>query len=106
MNLNPATSKDPSSLEHLPTVPVAQSEFYSPKKFARKCDISESTARRLVKVGKIPAIQPGGKRTRILIPRDALSLVASTAEPPVKGDGGEPNQSSHKRGPTPKWRRK
>lgn len=47
-------------------------EFLSPAEFATRSGLSESTVRRRVRDGTLPHRQPGGKRSRIVIPHDAL----------------------------------
>jgi excisionase family DNA binding protein len=92
-----------------------QVECLSPKQFASLYGLSESTVRRLVETGGIPSCQPGGKRTRILIPRNALS---SPTPPPqtestttcaagklIGVERREPNRRPLRHGPTPKWLR-
>ena len=92
-------------------------EYLSPAEFAALSTLSEATVRRRIKDGSIPTYQPGGHRTRILIPRDAL-------ERSRKAEGEPLNQlraSDHNEGcsaktdsllvspnipgPSPQWKR-
>ncbi len=52
---------------------TTETDFLSPAEFARSTGISLPTVRRYLKTGRLPKVQPGGHRCRVLIPRDALS---------------------------------
>jgi hypothetical protein len=89
-------------------------EYVSPKEFAILYRISLSTVRRYLGGGKLPKIQFGGHRCRVLIPRDAgnglravtvnseeCSVTPSTTS---RTDSKDPEQEKHRRhGPAPKW---
>jgi excisionase family DNA binding protein len=49
-----------------------ESAFISPAEYALLTGLSLSTVTRLLAKKKIPKLQPGGKGTRVLIPRDAV----------------------------------
>jgi hypothetical protein len=77
----------------------------SPAEFAARSGLSVVTVRRRVRDRSLPAVQPGGPRTRVLIPVDALVPVrvdapADLAEPkpPL------PTTPAPLPGPAPKWR--
>ena len=72
------------------------------KKFASLCGASEKTVRRWVEGKALPFAQPGGPRTRILIPMDALERITSPARerPEPAASGG-----SQRRGRRPQWQR-
>lgn len=69
--------------------------------------LSESTIRRRLKGGALPAIQPGGPRTRWLILLDELLDVSawSCANRHCEADLPAPQQTSASNlaGPEPKW---
>jgi hypothetical protein len=48
-------------------------EFFSPQQFSEYSHLSLSTVHRYLKRGKLPYVQPGGERCRILIPASALT---------------------------------
>lgn len=48
-------------------------EFLSPQEFAAISGLSLVTVRRYLAAGRVPSVQPGGRRCRVLIPRSALS---------------------------------
>ena len=76
--------------------------FIGIKEFSLVMTLSESTIRRRVKDGTYPAIQPGGKRHRILLPLNAFEEGGQhyLNKPP----GLVPLPSSRpKSGPKPKW---
>lgn len=57
-------------------------EALSPKEFVAKSGLSLATVRRYLRDGRLPSIQPGGRRCRVLIPASALALVSAVnAEP-------------------------
>lgn len=59
-------------------VPPVIREFLSPQEFAASSGLSLVTVRRYLADGRLPAVQPGGRRCRVLIPRAALSRFAVT----------------------------
>jgi hypothetical protein len=67
--------------------------------------LSVGTLRRLYKLGQVVGYQPGGPRTRIVFPPDAIEqavrAMSGTPTPPT----GTPSESTRppQRGPRPKW---
>lgn len=55
-------------------------EYVSPIEFGKIAGLSLATVRRYVKEGRLPSLQPGGKRCRVLIPRSALGIDSSRAD--------------------------
>lgn len=53
---------------------AAERKFFSPAEFAVLSGVSEATVRRYVTNGRLPSVQPGGLRHRVLIPADALAV--------------------------------
>lgn len=77
--------------------------YISIQEFSRLSSLSDKTIRRRVKAGDIPAWQPGGPGTRILIPISCLSL---SSELPLKASNPEPavRDVIHPlAGPKPRW---
>ena len=52
-------------------------EFLSPEQFAQHSGYSLTTVHRYLKRGLLPKIQPGGPRSKVLIPRNALDSLSS-----------------------------
>ena len=48
-------------------------ESVSPQEFARLSGLSLATVRRYLSDGRLPSVQPGGRRCRVLIPRGVLA---------------------------------
>ena len=70
------------------------SKFISITQLAAEAGLSVSTVRRYLRDDKLPRVQPGGARCRVLVPANALDgLAAGHSQRP------EPSQ---KRGPSPK----
>ena len=103
-----------------------QRKYVDIGELAARTGMSPSTINRLKKQGKIPFYQPGGKRTRVLFPPDAIEQASSSqsslnVDPPANrrdsvvpdcADASEnfallhPNpNSSQLPGPAPRWRR-
>jgi excisionase family DNA binding protein len=87
-------------------------QYLSVAQLSKLSGISEVTLRRRIKDGSIPAIQPGGPRTRLVVRRDVLDLLTnlqSAAAHVENGAMGEtPEASGHGprgnlSGPRPKW---
>jgi len=86
-------------------IPSLESALISPREFVRQSGLSMSTVRRYLNAGILPSVQLGGKRCRILIPRDAVTQLTTLAL------GGGPQKSAHfsasngcgTSGPMPKW---
>ena len=105
---SPETGKTESDFE--------RSGYVSPNEFVRVSGLSLSTVRRYVKDGRLPKIQIGGPRCRVLIPLDAIE--GSLQRSPEVTEEGQAtlqassetvstissNKSPHRRGPEPRWR--
>lgn len=52
----------------------SSAKFLTIRQFSLASPLSEATIRRRIRDGSLPFVQPGGKRTKILIPADALVL--------------------------------
>jgi hypothetical protein len=85
----------------------------SPQEFSDQSGLSIASVRRYLRDGKLPFVQPGGPRGRVLIPTDALARLAihgwgSPCPPnPDTSPAGERRSegSSRRSGPGPAWRR-
>jgi len=103
-----------------------QRDYVDIVELAARTRVSMSTINRLKRRGRIPFYQPGGKRTRVLFPLNAIEGVISSQTPadarlpasgPVDGDLGHVGASegsvllspssdtSRLPGPMPRWRR-
>jgi excisionase family DNA binding protein len=88
-----------------------EDEYLSLAQFSTYSGLSQSTLRRRIRDGSLPAIQPGGPGTRLVIPRDALDRLRR--QPPLLGGGSEggpraalpatSDQPRHLPGPRPSW---
>src|SRR4051794_8036102 len=98
------------------TTPRAEDQpkrYLSPQEFSRLSGLSLATVHRYLRKGKLPHRQPGGRRTRILIPVDALEPRAGdtpaqvTAEacaaPPPSPETPDVSTSTRLPGPRPQW---
>lgn len=76
------------------------------KEFSKASRLSPATIHRLIKTGKLPCYQPGGKGGKLLFPINAIALVAasSTSVPNVSAVD-RPVGGERLSGPTPKWER-
>jgi hypothetical protein len=89
------------------------SKHVSPQEFSDQSGLSIASVRRYLRDGKLPFVQPGGPRGRVLIPTDALARLAGdgrgdTSPPtPAASPAGErrSEESSRRPGPGPAWRR-
>lgn len=94
------------------SVGAAQRDFLSPHEFVARSGLSSATVRRYLRDGRLPSIQPGGPRCRVLIPVTALQsfLTVKQVAGPNKTDRSptvtKPAYSSNKPlpGPKAKWR--
>lgn len=81
----------------------------SPQQFSDSSGLSIATVRRYLRDGKLPFVQPGGPRGRLLIPSDALARLAvdraGGPDPPPPAAEGRTEESSQRPGPVPAWRR-
>jgi excisionase family DNA binding protein len=89
-----------------PTAPAPQ-DFLSVAQFSQVTGLSASTVRRLIADKKIPALQPGGHRCRIVIPLQALACVPPRGSTPDEAAVRHTPDSSPAPipGPKPRWRR-
>ncbi|MCH8044525.1 MAG: helix-turn-helix domain-containing protein [Planctomycetes bacterium] len=96
------------------TRPFSASDYLSPVEFAHLSGLSLSTVRRYLASGRLPKVQPGGRRCRVLIPRNAIEVirdpefsskehdVTTLVDAPAISDPSSPPPSQH-RGPAPRW---
>jgi hypothetical protein len=89
------------------TAQPQDSRFLSVAAFARLTGLSVATVRRRVRDGSVVVFQPGGPRTRVLIPWTQLqfSMPRTSREKPmaVTQDSSECSKLS---GPAPRWRQR
>ena len=82
-------------------------EYLSPEQFSEVSGLSLATIHRYLANGRLPKVQPGGKRCRVLIPRSALSVVVNAAEsltiPPPVGPVNHLQPTRVLSGATPRW---
>ncbi|QDU79664.1 Helix-turn-helix domain protein [Polystyrenella longa] len=83
-------------LELWTMIQKGKTKYMTIREFAEQNPISEPTVRRLVREDKIDHIQPGGHRSKILIPEDALDRV-------LKQKASNPSPKSIS-GRTPRWK--
>ncbi len=80
--------------------------FVDIKELSQQSGLSVSTITRLKNAGQIPFFQPGGKRSRVLFPIDAIEAAASLAKPQLP-DTEPPRQSPDRgKGPAPHWKKR
>lgn len=89
--------------------------YLSPLEFSQASGLSLATVHRYLRSNKLPHLQPGGRRGRILIPVDALEMASSAApETPSDGPITAPEEPAHIQqpetparlsGPRPRWTR-
>lgn len=114
-----ATWCGPSAMESnsldqpVPSV-ASQRDYLSPAQFSERTGLSPATVRRYIAAGRIPIFQPGGFRSRVLIPHEALEVPPVTLESsnsvgsdPRVGDSKHlPNQLARLSGSLPRWKSK
>ncbi|WP_145044259.1 helix-turn-helix domain-containing protein [Gimesia chilikensis] len=86
---------------------LSDPEFLSPEEFAQFSGLSVPTIHRYLKSGRLPYIQPGGFRCRILIPQNALNSsgkIPSENSPSVPPRAKKPQVKTS--GPEPAWKKK
>jgi hypothetical protein len=97
----------------MPDPPTSLGEFISPTKFAEFSGLSLVTVRRYVADRRLPSIQPGGRRCRVLIPLSALDpfFLATNAKRGRQHSLPDPSASvtplpmaKELPGPAPRWR--
>jgi excisionase family DNA binding protein len=88
--------------------------YVTADEFVQLTGLSLSTVRRYLASGRLPKVQPGGDRCRVLIPRGALqeycrsSTASDESVGPHPVDGADVPLSSNsstprRHGPAPKW---
>lgn len=81
----------------------------SPKEFSQRSGLSLATIHRYLRIGRLPFVQLGGRRHRVLIPCDALDCVLKpeTREPaPQSSKAAKPHDNPPPvSGPQPRWLR-
>jgi hypothetical protein len=83
------------------------SKHVSPQEFSDQSGLSIASVRRYLRGGKLPFVQPGGPRGRVLIPADALAQLAvhgggSTSPPTADASSaGERRSDGSPRRPGP-----
>jgi len=93
--------------------PAQPKRYLSPQEFSQLSGLSLATIHRYLNSGKVPFVQPGGPRSRILIPCDALetATTAASAMPssPIAANAAPetpPPSTPHRlSGPRPRWAR-
>lgn len=79
---------------------------------ARLTGLSIPTIRRYLKDGRLPKVQPGGRRCRVLIPRSAIESIGLPVAQAAKEDAwqdentGATDSTPKSHGPLPKWMNK
>ena len=91
--------------------------YITPEEFVRLSGLSLSTVRRYLADGRLPKVQPGGHRCRVLIPRNALEhprhskdeggQATTTVNDPETSVATSPLDIGPRDlpGPLPRWRR-
>jgi len=82
-----------------------QRTYFSISEFSEQTGLSESTVRRRIREQQIPACQPGGTKTRWLIPADCLNQSSIHTSAEFRRDDLSAPQTNNKRlpGPRPRW---
>src|SRR5262249_21980564 len=65
-------------------------EFYTPQEYADRTGLHIRTVRKMIADGRIPTFQPGGPRSRVLIPVSSVtteSCAVDVGRPPFKIEG-------------------
>jgi hypothetical protein len=90
--------------------PEPERLYVSPQEFAGLSGLSLSTVHRYLKSGRIACLQPGGPRSRILIPRTALLQGERFQELDDETSAGSTASSQPGKrpssGPRPRWMKK
>jgi excisionase family DNA binding protein len=81
--------------------PVARG-YLGIEELAAYTGLSVSTLRRLWRRGRITGFQPGGPRTRVVFPPDAIEQAVRLPPDPRAGTPARPADAP-RRGPRPKW---
>jgi len=90
----------------------SEAAYVSPAEFVRLSGLSSATVRRYLEDGRLPKVQPGGPRCRVLIPRNALDAfrpqTARPGAPETRNFTADESAPSLKNppphhGPAPRW---
>jgi hypothetical protein len=106
--------KGTPAIANAPQLEGSPRKFISPTVYSALTGLSMATVRRRLSTKQIPSLQPGGRRSRVLIPLDALQASAEEAGSVQAAKGssgplttGEPKsaieQQIHLPGPRPRW---
>lgn len=79
-------------------------QFLSPVEFAEVTGLSPATVRRRIAERRIPIYQPGGPRTRVLIPIKALGAPERSEPVPSGSPATDAPPLGKLAGPAPRWR--
>ncbi|QDU05456.1 Helix-turn-helix domain protein [Gimesia chilikensis] len=80
--------------------------FHTIEELAPKLAVSISTIRRRIRDGSIPAIQPGGKGTKLLIPKEWVNQQATISKSSrLESSSSGRHQRKSISGPAPRWRK-
>lgn len=82
--------------------PAAGRGYLRIEELAAYTGVSVSTIRRLWRRRHIRGFQPGGPRTRVVFPLDALEQVVRAGQPAISDGPADPTDRPE-RGPRPKW---
>jgi hypothetical protein len=94
-------------MDSQPTSSDIPCEFLSPLEFSLHSGLSIPTVRRYVKSGKLPAHQPNGRGSRILIPTNALEILRNQQASSTSSDSVAASDRSRKHSrPSPDWMKK
>lgn len=89
--------------------PLPGESYLTVERFADLSGFSVSTVRRYLRAGKLPKLQPGGPRSRVVIPISALAraTLAPLADTQAKDGMVKVPPSTNRKlaGPPPRWRR-
>ncbi|MBL8826022.1 MAG: helix-turn-helix domain-containing protein [Planctomycetaceae bacterium] len=80
--------------------------FVDIKELSQQSGLSVSTITRLKNAGQIPFYQPGGKRSRVLFPIDAIEAGGSPTMPPIPVTETPHQSPDRRKGPTPLWKKR
>ncbi len=79
-------------------------KYVTINEFCDQVRLSESTVRRRINAGDIPSLQPGGHRTRILIPVSYLASTEQKSNIDVTEDDSDSRPVTKPiPGPRPRW---
>jgi hypothetical protein len=80
--------------------------FVDIKELSQQSGLSVSSITRLKNAGRIPFFQPGGKRSRVVFPIDAIEAATSPATPPLPETKPPRPSPDRRKGPTPQWKKR